>query len=190
MNKIVVGVCLMLGGLMTACSSEIPRTTAQVWPLYRPAEFANASGGRDTAVVLRGSPLAMDPAQFEKTVLDNMQGQNWGPRTNFTTKPTNFDNSYKVVMLFNGSNVNGGELCTNPGVVPFQTGAQELHVFAVYCRYDQMMTQSDGWLKPEANGLSQEGFARLIRQMTADLFPAFNPDDPRRERPECHTPVC
>jgi len=193
MRMFLVGLCLTVSGLLTACSSTTPRTTSEVWPLYRPAEFGRASGGRDTSVVLRGNPLALDPSQFEQTVLDNMQGQNWGPRTNFTTKPTNFDNSYKVVMLFNGPNVNGGELCANPGAVPFRTGPQpELHVLAVYCRYDQMMTQSQGWLTPEANGISQEGFARLIRQMTADLFPAFNPDDPRRDndRDRCRGTIC
>src|SRR4051794_37742290 len=101
MRMFIVGLCVAISGLIAGCSST-PRTTSEVWPLYRPAEFGRASGGRDTYVILRGDPLAMDPWQFEQTVLNNMQGQNWGPRTNFTTKPTNFDNSYKVVMLFNG----------------------------------------------------------------------------------------
>jgi hypothetical protein len=189
MRRIFTGFCLAISitGLLTACSSTVPRTTAEVWPLYRPSDFARTSGGRDTYVVLRGNPLALAPGQFEQTVLSNMQGQNWGPRTNFTTKPTNFDNSYKVVMLFNGPNVNNGQLCANPGAVPFRTGPQpELHVQAVYCRYDQMMTASQGWLKPDANGISQEGFARLIRQMTADLFPPFNKDDARHDSDNDH----
>lgn len=193
MRKFIVGLCVMVGGLLAACSSTAPSTTSEVWPLYRPGDFARAGGGRDTYVVLRGNPLAMDPSQFEQTVLSNMQGQNWGPRTNFTTKPTNFDNSYKVVMLFNGPNVNNAELCANPGAVAYRTGPQpELHVQAVYCRYDQMMTAAQGWLKPDGNGVSQEGFARLIRQMTADLFPAFNKDDARRDsgRDRCHGMFC
>lgn len=182
MRKLLLGLCVTVSGLLAACSSTTPRTNAEVWPLYRPAEFAHASGGRDTYVVLRGDPLAMPPGQFEQTVLSNMQGQNWGPRTNFTTKPTNFDNSYKVVMLFNGPNVNNQQLCANPGAVSYRTGPQaELHVQAVYCRYDQMMTASQGWLKPDGNGVSQAGFASLIRQMTADLFPPFNKDDARKD---------
>jgi hypothetical protein len=172
---------LLLSGALSACSGA-PRTTSEVWPLYRPNDFARASGGRDTYVVLRGNPLAVPPEQFEQLVLSNMQGQNWGPRTNFTTHPTNYDNAYKVVMLFNGANVNAGALCRNPGAIPFRTGAQpELHVFGVYCRYDQMMTSAQGWLKAEGAGVSREGFARLIRQMTAELFPAFNRDDARRD---------
>ncbi len=193
MRKLLLGLCVTLGSLLTACSSTVPQTTSEIWPLYRPTEFARASGGRDTYVVLRGDPLAMAPGQFEQTVLSNMQGQNWGPRTNFTTKPTNFDNSYKVVMLFNGPNMNNAQLCANPGAVTYRTGPQpQLHVQAVYCRYDQMMTASQGWLKPQGNGVSQAAFAGLIQQVTSDLFPAFNPDDPRRDKSgRCrNNPVC
>lgn len=181
MRKVLVGIFLVAGSLLTACSS-MPRTTSEVWPLYRPNDFGRAAGGRDTFVVLRGNPFAMDPAQFEQLVLSNMQGQNWGQRTNFTTHPVNYDPAYKVVMLFNGPNVNGGELCANPGAVPFRTGPQpELHVVAVYCRYDQWLTLAQGWLESGPQGVSQDGFARLIRQVTAELFPAFNKDDARKD---------
>jgi hypothetical protein len=180
MRKFLIGLCLVVGPLLTACSA--PRTTSEVWPLYRPIDFGRAGGGRDTFVVLRGNPLAIDPPQFEQLVLNNMQGQNWGQRTNFTTHPVNYDPSYKVVMLFNGPNVNGGQLCSNPGTVPFRTGPQpELHVQAAYCRYDQWLTLVQGWLPGGPQGVPQDGFAGLIRQVTAELFPAFNPDDARRD---------
>lgn len=182
MRGLILGAGLLLSALVTACSTPVPRTTSEVWPLYRPAEFGRAGGGRDTYVVLRGSPFAMSPAQFEQSVLGNMQGQNWGPRTNFTTHPANHDPAYKVVMLFNGPNVNGGDLCRNPGAVPFRTGPQqELHILAVYCRYDQWLTLAQGWTKGDASGISQEAFAALVRQVTAELFPAFNKDDPRHD---------
>lgn len=182
MRKLYVGLLLLSGALVAGCSANTPRTTSEVWPLYRPADFAHTSGGRDTYVVLRGNPLALEPAQFEQLVLGNMQGQNWGPRTNFTTKPTDYDASRKVVMLFNGPPVNGGDLCRNPGAIPFRTGPQtELHVVAAYCRYDQFLTMAQGWLKPEGNGIPQQGFARLIRQMTGELFPLFNKDDARHD---------
>lgn len=182
MRKVLIGLCSVVGSLLTACSSTAPRTVSEVWPLYRPAEFGRAGGGRDTYVVPRGNPFAMDPAQFEQLVLNNMQGQNWGQRTNFTTHPANYDPAYKVVMLFNGPNVNGGDLCRNPGGVPFRTGPQpELHVVAVYCRYDQWLTLAQGWLKGGPEGVPQDGFARLIRQVTAELFPPFNKDDARED---------
>jgi hypothetical protein len=182
MRKFLICLPLVIGPLLAACAGLGPRTTAEVSPLYRPTDFGRAGGGRDTYVVLRGNPFAVDPAQFEQLVLSNMQGQNWGQRTNFTTHPTNYDAGYKVVMLFNGANVNGGELCSNPGAVPFRTGPQsELHVMAVYCRYDQWLTKADGWMQGEPQGLSQDAFAGLIRQTTAELFPLFNKDDARKD---------
>lgn len=191
MRQILIGLCLLVSSLATGCAANVPRTTSEVWPLYRPSDFARAAGGRDTYVVLRGSPFAMEPGQFEQAVLGNMQGQNWGPRTNFTTRPTNYDGAYKVVMLFNGPNVNGGDLCRNPGAIPFRTGPQpELHVVAAYCRYDQSLTLAQGWLNPQADGVSHDGFSRLVRQVTAELFPAFNKDDARRDSDNCRGPTC
>jgi len=182
MRKFCLGLFLLASSLLAGCASNQPRTVVEMWPLYRPAEFARAGGGRDTYVVLRGNPLALDPAQFEQSVLRDMQGQNWGQRTNFTSHPTNYDNAYKVVMLFNGAQVNGGELCRNPGAIPFRTGPQsELHIMAAYCRYDSAMVLVQGWLKPEGAGVSQEGFSRLIRQVTRELFPPDNPEDSRRD---------
>ena len=182
MRTFCFGLLLLVSSLLASCASNLPRTTVEFWPLYRPAEFAHAGGGRDTYVVLRGHPLALDPAQFEQNVLRDMQGQNWGPRTNFTTHPTDYDNAHKVVMLFNGAKVNGGELCRNPGAIPFRTGPQtELHVMAAYCRYDSAMVLVQGWLTPEGSGVSQEGFSHLIRQVTRELFPPVNPEDSRRD---------
>ena len=182
MRKPCLAFLLLATSVMTGCASNLPRTTVEIWPLYRPTELAYAGGGRDTYVVLRGNPFAMDPAQFEQSVLNNMQGQNWGQRTNFTSRPTNFNNNYKVVMLFNGPPVNGGELCRNPGAIPFRTGPQaELHVVAAFCRYDIALTLAQGWLRPEGSGVSPEGFNALIRQVTREMFPPTNPDDARRD---------
>jgi hypothetical protein len=193
MRHLFIGLALLTGGLLSACSTVGPRTVSDVWPLYRPSEFTRASGGRDTYVVLRGNPFAMATPQFEQLVLDNMQGQNAGPRTNFTTRPTNYDPATKVVMLFNGANqVNGSDLCRNPGAAPVRSGPQqELHVLAVYCQYDSYRTKVDGWLKADASGVSPDGFAQLVRQVTRELFPLYNPNDARRDHDDrCRGPNC
>lgn len=180
MRKCLTGV--LIASALAAGGCAGPRTTQEIWPLYRPGEFARAAGGRDMYVVLRGSPFAMDTAQFEHLVLSNMQGQNWGQRTNFTTKPVNYDPGYKVVLLFNGPPVNGGDLCRNPGAIPFRTGPQpELHIQAAHCRFDQWQTTVQGWLKGDANGVDPQALAGLIRQVTAELFPPYNSNDARRD---------
>ncbi len=190
--RFAITLCLLTGGLLTACSSSVPRTVADVHPLYRPSEIGRAGGGRDTYVVLRGAPFAMQPAQFEQLVLVNMQGQNSGPRTNFTPRPGDHDPAYKVVMLFNGANaVSGDDLCRNPGAAPFRSGPQQqLHVLAVFCRFDAPRTKVDGWLKADASGVSPDGFAQLIRQVTRELFPTFNPNDARRDSDTCRGVTC
>lgn len=175
MNRIFTSLSLGIITLTTACSAATPRTVSQVWPLYRPADAARAGGGRDTYVVVLGNPLNIDSKQFEQLVINNMQGQNWGPPTNFSTQPADFDSAYKVVMLFNGVNLNAGQLCSNPGFAALSDKPiAELHVQAAYCRYDQMMTTSEGWLKADGDGISVEALGRLVRQITSDLFPPYN----------------
>lgn len=183
---------LITGGLLAACAVTAPRTVSDIHPLYSPSEISRAGGGRDTYVVLRGAPFAMPPGQFEQLVLGNMQGQNAGRRTNFTTRPGNHDPAYKVVMLFNGPNTaSGDDLCRNPGAVPFRSGPQQqLHVLAVFCRYDAPRTKVDGWLGADASGVSPAGFNELVRQVTRELFPPFNPNDARRDSDHCRAFTC
>ncbi len=164
---------LVLGGCAGAVS-----TVASTSPLYSFGEFVLASDGRDTIVVVRGNPFEMDQKAFEKAVTDAMQGQNAGPRTNFTTEPTeNAKKEFKVVILFNGSQtVLADNLCKAPEKYGSQKGAKGLHVIAAYCWEDESLTEVDGWAGAVA-GVDSPVFASLLAQTTLDLFPTRNEDD-------------
>lgn len=164
---------LVLGGCAGAVS-----TVASTSPLYSFGEFVLASDGRDTIVVVRGNPFEMDQKAFEKAVTDAMQGQNYGPRTNFTTGPTeNAKKEFKVVILFNGSQtVLADNLCKAPEKYGSRKGAKGLHVTATYCWEDESLTEVDGWAGAVA-GADSPVFASLLAQTTLDLFPTRNEDD-------------
>ena len=172
---------LVLGG----CAGGVS-TVANTSSLYSFGEFVLASDGRDTIVVVRGNPFEMDQKAFEKAVTDAMQGQNSGPRTNFTTGPTeNAKKEFKVVILFNGSQtVLADNLCKAPEKYHSQKGAKGLHVTAAYCWEDESLTEVDGWAGAVA-GADSPVFASLIGQTTLDLFPVRNEnwdDDKDRNR--------
>ncbi len=158
---------LVLGG----CAGVV-RTTADRHYAYSYGAFVRASGGRDTIVVVRGNPFEMDHKAFEKAVTDAMQGHHFGPRTNFTTAPTeNAKKEYKVVILFNGSqNVLADNLCKAPEKYGSRKGAKGLHVIAAYCWEDELLTEVDGWVGAVSSADSP-AFASLIGQTTLDLFP-------------------
>ena len=164
---------LVLGGCAGAVS-----TVASTSPLYSFGAFVLASDGRDTIVVVRGNPFEMDQKAFEKAVTDAMQGQNSGPRTNFTTGPTeNTKKEFRVVILFNGSQtVLADNLCKAPEKYGSQKDAKGLHVTATYCWEDESLTEVDGWAGAVA-GVDSPVFASLLAQTTLDLFPTRNEDD-------------
>ena len=171
----------VLGGCASGAS-----TVASTSPLYDFGEFVLASDGRDTIVIVRGNPFGIDQKAFDKAVTDAMQGQNSGPRTNFTTEPTeNTKKEFRVVILFNGSQaVLADNLCKAPEKYGSQKGAKGLHVTATYCWEDESVSEVDGWAGAVASADSPV-FARLIGQTTLELFPVtndFDEDDGDRER--------
>ncbi len=171
----VLGGCA--GGVSTVASTD---------SLYSFGEFVLASGGRDTIVVVRGAPFELDQKAFEKAVTDAMQGQNSGPKTNFTTAPTeNAKKEFRVVILFNGSQtVLADNLCKAPEKYGSRNGAKGLHMTAAYCWEDESLTEVDGWAGA-VSGADSPAFASLIGQATLDLFPVTDDsdeDDGDRER--------
>ncbi len=164
---------LVLGGCAGAVS-----TVASTSPLYSFGAFVLASDGRDTIVVVRGNPFEMDQKAFEKAVTDAMQGQNFGPRTNFTTAPTeNAKKEFRVVILFNGSQtVLADNLFKAPEKYGSQKGAKCLHVIAAYCWEDDSLTEVAGWAGA-VDGVDSPVFASLLAQTTLELFPTRNEDD-------------
>jgi hypothetical protein len=186
MRNLALSLSFALVAVLGGCTGGAVTTTANTSSLYSFGEFVLASGGRDTIVVVRGNPFGMDQKAFEKAVTDAMQGQNSGPRTNFTTAPTeNTKKEFRVVILFNGSQaVLADNLCKAPEKYGSRKGAKDLHVTATYCWEDESLTEVDGWAGALA-GADSAAFARLIGQLTLDLFPVRNEnwdDDKDRNR--------
>ncbi len=163
--SILTAFLLMLG----ACSV---RTEAQSSHLYSYRNFVETSGGRDTLVVVHGNPFDMDQKAFEKAVIDAMQGQNWGPRTNFTAGPSKTARKdIRVVMLFNGpQTVLTGELCQASEKFGSVKGGDGLRVRAAYCNGGRLLTEVNG-RAGSVTGAKAPGFARLVGKTTRELFP-------------------
>ncbi len=172
--------------VLGACSGAAVKTVSDHTLLYTHGEFVYLTSGRDTRVVVRGNPFDMDRKAFEKAVTDAMQGQHFGPRTNFTTGPSETARrDIKVVMLFNGpGTVLAHELCEAPGKFGSVQDAKELHVTAAFCSDGHPLTEVYAWAGA-VTGVESPTFARLVAQTTMDLFPLVDDaldDDDRRHR--------
>lgn len=178
-------------GLLSACAAGAPRTLADQYHTYSYGDFFRVADGRDTQVVVRGNPFALNQAEFDQLVTANMAAMPRGPRTNFTTaKSANADPDYEVVWLFNGPRTAQPEqLCRNPQGVAGQPGpAEQLRVIAAFCRYDRVNSWVEGWVEGGPQGVPREVVTTLVQQMTRELFPTVNRNDPQRDN--CRGPLC
>ncbi len=164
---------LVLGG----CSGGAVKSVSDHAGIYTHGLFVYLTSGRDTRVVVRGNPFNMDRKAFEKAVTAAMQGQHWGPRTHFTTGPSETARKdIRVVMLFHGSKtVLAHELCEAPEKFgPVQDG-NVLHVTAAFCSDGFALTEVYAWAGSVPN-VNSPTFARLVAQTTIELFPLVRDD--------------
>ncbi len=165
---ISVAFMLVLGG----CSGGAVMSVSDHASIYTFGDFVYLTSGRDTRVVVRGNPFNMDQKAFANAVTDAMQGQHFGPRTNFTTGPSETARTdIRVVMLFHGSEtVLAHELCEAPEKFgPVQDG-NVLHVTAAFCSDGFPLTEVYAWAG-SVSDVNSPTFVRLVAQTTMDLFP-------------------
>jgi hypothetical protein len=158
---------------ITACSSDVRLTQQEISPSYKSGEFAYAGADRDMKVVVVGNPFGGDQEAFGRAVTGYMQGNHWGPRTNFTTAPgASARNIYRVIMLFDPpKTLVGMRLCRETAsALPTERTGQKIVVFAAFCRGNETMTEIKGRIR-EATGSEDPAFGDLIAQVTNALFP-------------------
>ena len=174
---LLVAGCDTFDGLMVSVS-----TTGQVSSNYRENAYPIAGLNRDMWVIVTGAVPGGDAGALQQQTLATMQ-RHAAITTHFTATPQNHRQEYKTVIVFNGSNkINGDELCRNPGPqnAPAATGPQ-LRLQAVFCRYDQFLTEVIGRVGG-GNSLSNPHFDALIRQTMTDMYMA--PRVQQRNEPE------
>lgn len=164
---------------LTACGTMggfgAVSTYGSVAPNYRENDYANAGSNRDMWVVVLGAVPGSDAAALQQKTVAAMQ-QNAGIKTRFTTQPQNYKSEYKTVLLFNGANsVRSNELCANPGSQPSAQVSGDLRIHAVFCRYDQFLTETYASARG-GNNLSNPNFEALIRQTMTELYHATADD--------------
>ncbi len=144
--------------------------------------FTTYQAGRDTKVVIHGNPFAMNTEVFNKAVTDNMQGANFGQRTNFTTTPgKSAEPNIWVVMAFN-ANIGIYEIC-NYKPIKTRPASIQLRLSAAWCfdgRQDSLVEATVG----QVEDINDPRFRALIQQVVLNLFPRnkFRDDSDDRDR--------
>ena len=145
-------------------------------PTYRSPEartFAQSAMAQGPMlVVIQGEPFAHDQERTRDAVLAAMaRAMSWTGTPQFTTDAAEAPTaSLYVVMTFNTGAIDGNVQCTVPpaGGGPEEDGG--VAVSASFCGSRELISNTYGRIST-ADGADDPAFARLISQVTTDLFP-------------------
>jgi hypothetical protein len=149
-------------------------------PQYDYREFFAAADGRNFQVILYGSAFpGVDPGTVARDLLPMMQAAKPRPALTFTyhDPPERPRPYYRLVLTFDPANDYGSNsVCA--GVPPrFKPGRPGVfNVFAVYCRNDQVLSETTAWVAASAPNDSSIGelFRQLFQVIWSDS-PALRP---------------
>jgi hypothetical protein len=141
--------------------------------------FAGGSGQLLTQIL--GNPFSLPQEQFDKAVTDAMYGAHFGPATHFTTTPIGGygQRPFYVRLVFGSSYpISINTICIVPPEAP-RIGANhgEVRVSAAFCQEGRVLTYLEGG-GSDYTGADDPRFAAFIRNVTFNLFPPNNPNNP------------
>jgi hypothetical protein len=149
-------------------------------PQYDFSEFFTATDHRNFQVVVAGDPLpGIDPATVARDLLPVMQAAKPRPALTFTyDSPVERPRpDYRLVLVFNAANdLNSNAVCN--GAIRLQQGRPGVfNLYAVYCRNDQVMSETTAWTP--ASGPADARIGGLFRELFQVVFsdsPALKPN--------------
>ncbi|MBV8188041.1 MAG: hypothetical protein JOY64_27660 [Alphaproteobacteria bacterium] len=156
-------------------------------PQYDYAEFFAATDGRNFQVILAGNPFpGLDPGGVARDLLPLMQAAKPRPALTFTyddpvERPRPY---YRLVLIFNPTLDLGSNAVCN-GTTRLRPGQPGLfYVYAVYCRNDQVLSETTAWT--QATAPNDPRIGQLFREMFQVVWndsPAYPRLNGRRNAP-------
>ena len=149
-------------------------------PQYDYREFFTAADGRNFQVILAGTAFpGVDSATVARDLLPLMQAAKPQPALTFTyaDPPERPRPYYRLILTFDPANDYGSNsVCA--GVPPrFKPGKPGVfYVFAVYCRNDQVLSETTAWTP--ATGPTDPRIGQLFRELFQVVWsdsPALRP---------------
>jgi hypothetical protein len=160
--------------LLAAPAQAYTVKSAQIIGSYTPEDVGyGANRGRDLPAVIVGNPFPVPVEVTAQAVSQGMRNGRTGPSMSGQQAAVA---PQRVIWQFDGGTRTGPQICDRRNPLPLGgTGAMGANVVVTYCRGDSAMTQVHGSI----DGITDPNdpkFINFIRQMTANLFPPFNPD--------------
>ena len=161
---------LLAVAAVSACGAEI--LLGDVWRAGAADEFAAAAGGRDMRTLIIGNPFTEAKATVDAAITDAMQGHNYGPPTNFTTRPgPSAAKNYRITILFNPPPAIGpNSMCGETDALSAEDRGERLRLLAVFCSHGDPMSYVYG-STAAANSAADPAVRHLMASVTRELVP-------------------
>jgi len=140
-------------------------------PLYDFHEFYAATNGRTFRVVSSGNPFPALPLDLTQArLLPVMQANRPRPRLTFTYEvPVERPRpEYRMVLVYDPANDLGAQRACNHEFRHKPQTPGQLYVFAVYCRNDQVLSQTTAWT--QATSPEDPRVGQMFRELFLVLF--------------------
>ena len=162
--------------LLAACASPSSPVVGgtDYAPQYDFSEFYAATNGKTFRVVVAGNPFPqIAPQEMQRRLLPVMQANRPRPRLTFTyAVPAELPRpDYRLVLVFDAANdLTAARVCADEiRLQPHVPGpAGRFSVFAVYCRSDQVLSQTTG--STPATSPEDPRVGQLFSQLFLVLF--------------------
>ena len=147
MNIAAAAVVLAVAGC--SATNGVSIVEDQQTGFFAPEEYGRDASTGEMTVVVRGGAFGLNQAALANLVVQNMQGNDWGPHARFTPlSGANTARMYSYVMMLNGPrNITGASLCAQP-MQPMPAAADvapgELRLTAALCRYNKATNSVSG----------------------------------------------
>ncbi|MCW5734903.1 MAG: hypothetical protein KIS73_12285 [Enhydrobacter sp.] len=174
-----IALAALCGSTLVSASASATIGGVYYAPQYDYGEFFAAADNKAFRVVLAGSPFSgADGPTIARELLPILQANKPRPALTFTydvpaERPRP---DYRLVLVFNPApDLGSAAVCS--GVMRLQPGQPGLlNVYAVYCRNDQVMSETTG--RTQAAGMNDPRVTFLFRELLLVVFsdsPALRP---------------
>ena len=159
---------------VAGCSTEISRGNIERAGI--PTNFSYAASRGEMWTVVIGNPFRVPDPILESAVVGAMQGNYYGPRTQFTTRPSPAaDPNYRIVVDFAYPPVTLPDAVCN-AMVPQSAGypvGGRVEMLVAFCIGQSLQS----WVRMSAVAAGPEdpAFRRMIANAMVQLIPPYDP---------------
>jgi hypothetical protein len=168
----------LVAGVVPGCATDaVVVSPTSFYAAYTPTVLNYAATHGGMLVEVAGSPFDAPRPELERAIVGAMTGSHFGPAVAFvTTPPEDFASPYRVVLVFDAAPAYSDHTLCGAALGVLEARTEDpLRVHAALCAGSKPLTTLRGQVSGVA-GPEDPRFHALIRQITLNLLPPYNPD--------------